>query len=152
MHIQQKNVINFRPVELVHLFLSTVCFYWDIHGTVLIFVLGFHMSLTKVLTGRSMCFTWYLRRCSGLESIDCLVQTARYCCSISLPWFWGTVDRLLYPDSESMSFSKIINKRPISLIVPPFKISFLATENWPKMKLGQVEVGLNIAKGHSYSL
>ena len=31
-----------------------------------------------------------------------------------------------------------IHKRPVSLTAPPFKINFLATENWPKMKLKSV--------------
>ena len=37
---------------------------------------------------------------------------------------------------------------PVGLIGPP--ISLLATENLPKVKLGQVEVGLDIAKKKSY--
>ena len=32
------------------------------------------------------------------------------------------------------------NKRPIGLIAPPFKINFLATENWPKIKLKSVRI------------
>ena len=39
--------------------------------------------------------------------------------------------------------------RPVGLIAPPFTIGFLATENLPKVKSGQVEVGLNIAQKHS---
>ena len=31
-------------------------------------------------------------------------------------------------------------KRPIGLIAPPFKINFLATETWPKMKLKSVRI------------
>ena len=42
--------------------------------------------------------------------------------------------------------SKQINKRPVGLIGLPFKISFLATENLPKVKLGQVAVGSNVAQ------
>ena len=34
----------------------------------------------------------------------------------------------------------------VDKIAPPFQIIFLVTENLPKMKLGQVEVGSNIAK------
>ena len=34
-----------------------------------------------------------------------------------------------------------LNKRPVGLIAPPFKINFLATKNLPKMN----EVGSNIA-------
>ena len=33
-----------------------------------------------------------------------------------------------------------INKRPIGLLAPPFKINFLATENLPKMKLKSVRI------------
>ena len=42
-----------------------------------------------------------------------------------------------------------INKRPPGLIAPPFTIGFLTTENLPKVKLGQVEAGSNIAQNHS---
>ena len=44
------------------------------------------------------------------------------------------------------------DKRPFGLIAPPFTIGFLATENLPKVKLGQVEVGTNIAQNHSSRL
>ena len=44
------------------------------------------------------------------------------------------------------------NMRPDCLTAPPFIISFLATENWPKMKLSQVEISLNIAQNHLSSL
>ena len=37
-----------------------------------------------------------------------------------------------------------INKRHIGMIAPPLIIGFLATENWPKVKLGHVEVNSNI--------
>ena len=47
---------------------------------------------------------------------------------------------------------KIINKRPPGLIAPPFTIGFLTTENLPKVKLGQVEVGSNITQNHSSRL
>ena len=42
------------------------------------------------------------------------------------------------------------NKRPLGLIVLGL-ISFLAAECWPKVKLGQVEIGSNIAQLHSSS-
>ena len=42
-----------------------------------------------------------------------------------------------------------IYKRPPGLIAPPFTIGFLTTE---KLKLGQVEVGLNITQNHSSRL
>ena len=35
---------------------------------------------------------------------------------------------------------------------PPFKISFLAPEKWPKMKLSQIGASLSIAKNHLSSL
>ena len=41
---------------------------------------------------------------------------------------------------------------PFGLIAPPFTIGFLVTESLPKVKLGQVEVGSNIAQNHSSSL
>ena len=49
------------------------------------------------------------------------------------------------------------NKRPVGLIAPPFKINFLATENWPKMKLKSVQILLKksfiyplaVISGHS---
>ena len=44
------------------------------------------------------------------------------------------------------------NKRHVGLIAPPFTIGFLATENLPTVKLGQVEVGSNIAQNHSSRL
>ena len=43
-------------------------------------------------------------------------------------------------------YTIIQNKRPVGLITPPFKTSFLNTENWPKFKLDKVETGSNIAK------
>ena len=57
--------------------------------------------------------------------------------------YMGTFLRKLYTKNE--------NKRPVGLIAPPFTIGFLATENLPKVKLGQVEVGSNIAQNHSSS-
>ena len=46
----------------------------------------------------------------------------------------------------------VINKRPPGLIAPPFTIDFLTTDNLPKVKLGQVEVGSNITQNHSSRL
>ena len=45
-----------------------------------------------------------------------------------------------------------VNKRPPGLIAPPFTIGFLTTEKLPKVKLGQVEIGLNITQNHSSRL
>ena len=50
------------------------------------------------------------------------------------------------------------NKNPLGLIAPPLITSFLATENWPKVKLRQIGVGSNnaeitdveIISGHYY--
>ena len=44
------------------------------------------------------------------------------------------------------------DKRPLGLITPPLIINFLATENWRKVKSGQVGVGSNNAENHSSSL
>ena len=41
---------------------------------------------------------------------------------------------------EKPEDTRYINKRPIGLIAPPFKINFLATENWPKMRLKSVRI------------
>ena len=44
------------------------------------------------------------------------------------------------------------DKRPVGLIAPPFKINFLATENWSKMKLKSVRILLKIIHLASGSL
>ena len=46
----------------------------------------------------------------------------------------------------------VLDKRPPGLIASPFTIGFLSTENLPKVKLGQVEVGSNINQNHSSRL
>ena len=43
---------------------------------------------------------------------------------------------------------RLCNKSPPGLIAPPFTIGFLTTQNLPKVKLGQVEVGSNITQNH----
>ena len=45
-------------------------------------------------------------------------------------WGWGWLER---------KARRHINKRPVGQIAPPFIISFLATGNWPKIKLSKVE-------------
>ena len=42
-----------------------------------------------------------------------------------------------------------VKKQERGLIGQPFIIGFLAIENWPEAKLGQVDVGSNIAQDHS---
>ena len=43
-------------------------------------------------------------------------------------------------DCQKMDLIESLNKRPPSLIAPPFTIGFLTTVNLLKVKLGQVEV------------
>ena len=49
-----------------------------------------------------------------------------------------------YPYATTADFSIVKNKRHFGLIAPPFKISFLATEYLPKMKLKSVLILLKI--------
>ena len=42
------------------------------------------------------------------------------------------IQTLVTACTVSEILAQIDNKRPIGLIAPPFKIKFLATENWPK--------------------
>ena len=44
------------------------------------------------------------------------------------------------PTCVTHQVNPALNKRPIGLIAPPFKINFLATETWPKMKLKSVRI------------